>query len=104
MTIHQFECVAGGRWHIAEHAEDGNDYEFMGSFREVAPNERIIQTFEFLGIRERGQVSLERADFIVIDAGTTEIRTRSTAQRREARDGMVASGMEGGWRLRPWAD
>jgi hypothetical protein len=41
---------------------------------------------------------LERADFLAVDDRTTEIRTLSTAQSREDRDGMVASGMESGWR------
>lgn len=98
MTVHHFECADGGRWHIAERAEDGLQYEFVGSFHEVAPNERIVQTFEFLGLPERGHVLLERTDFVQVDAGTTEIRTLSTAQSREERDQMVASGMEGGWR------
>jgi uncharacterized protein YndB with AHSA1/START domain len=98
MKVHHFDCSDGGRWHIAEQTGDGNEYEFTGSFHEVAPNERIIQTFEFLGLPERGHVMLERADFVRIDASTTEIRTLSTAQSREARDGMVASGLEDGWR------
>ena len=98
LTVHHFDCTSGGRWHVAEHAEDGGVYEFMGSFHEVAPNKRIIQTFEFLDIPERGHVSLERADFVAIDAETTEVRTLSTAQSREARDAMVAGGIEAGWR------
>ena len=98
MTIYEFDCRSGGRWHIAEHAPDGRKHEFMGSFHEVADNERIIQTFEYLGMPERGHVFLERADFVAIDAATTEIRTLSTAQSIEQRDGMAASGMESGWR------
>ena len=98
MTIYRFDCKSGGCWHIAEHAPDGRVHEFMGSFHEVADNERIVQTFEYLGMPERGHVFLERADFLAIDAVTTEIRTLGTAQSCEERDGMVASGMEGGWR------
>jgi len=41
---------------------------------------------------------LEKAEFVAIDASTTEIRTLSAAQSQEARDGMVASGMESGRR------
>ena len=98
LKVHHFECTDGGWWHVAEHAKDGHEYEFMGSFHEVAPNERIVQTFEFLGMPERGHVLLERADFIAVDADTTEIRTLSTAQSRESRDAMVAGGMETGGR------
>ena len=98
LQIHRFECVTGGGWHLAECAKDGREHEFRGSFHEVALHERIIQTFEYLGMPERGHVSLERADFAAIDATTTEIRTLGTAQSREERDAMVASGMEAGWR------
>lgn len=97
MKVHRFDCRDGGSWHIAEQA-DGGEHEFAGSFHEVALNERIVQTFEYLGMPERGHVMLERADFFAIDARTTEIRTVSTAQNRADRDSMVTSGMESGWR------
>jgi uncharacterized protein YndB with AHSA1/START domain len=98
MTVFHFDCSSGGAWHVAEETADGNRYEFTGSFHEVERNERIVQTFEFLGMPERGHVALERADFVAIDDRTTEIRTRSTFQTVEDRDGMVASGAEAGWR------
>jgi uncharacterized protein YndB with AHSA1/START domain len=98
MTIHAFDARSGGAWHISEHAPDGNDYGFCGSYHEVAEDDRIIWTFEFLGMPERGHVSMERADFIAINDTTTELRTLSTFFSVEDRDGMIASGMEGGWR------
>lgn len=98
MQVHHFDCKDGGSWHIVERSEDGNEYEFAGCFHEVAQDIRIVQTFEFLGMPERGHVMLEKAEFVAIDNGTTEIRTHSTAMNQEDRDGMVASGMESGWR------
>jgi uncharacterized protein YndB with AHSA1/START domain len=98
LKVVRFECKDGGGWHVAECTPDGKEYEFAGCFHEVTQNERIIQTFEYLGMPERGHVFLERADFVAVDEGTTEIRTLGTAQSREERDGLVASGMEGGWR------
>lgn len=97
MKVHHFDCKDGGSWHLSEQAE-GSEYEFWGCFHEVAQNQRIVQTFEFLGMPERGHVMLEKAEFVAIDAGTTEIRTHSTAMSQAERDGMVASGMESGWR------
>ena len=75
-----------------------NEYEFTGCFHEVVKNGRIVQTFEFLGMPERGHVMLEKAEFVAIDEYTTEIHTHSTAMSQEDRDGMVASRMESGWR------
>ena len=98
MKVYHFDCKDGGSWHIAEQSEDGNEYEFTGCFHEVAKDKRIVQTFEFLGMAERGHVMLEKAEFVAIDEHTTEIRTHSTAMNQEDRDGMVASGMEIGWR------
>lgn len=98
MKVYHFDCKDGGSWHIAEQSEDGNEYEFTGCFHEVAKNKRIVQTFEFLGMPERGHVMLEKAEFLAIDEQTTEIRTQSTAMSQSDRDGMVASGMESGWR------
>jgi uncharacterized protein YndB with AHSA1/START domain len=98
MRVHHFDCRSGGYWHVVEITDDGHEHEFTGTFHEVARDRRIVQTFEYLGLPERGHVMLERADFVRIDANTTEIRTLGTAQSREARDAMVASGMEAGWR------
>jgi uncharacterized protein YndB with AHSA1/START domain len=98
MKVYRFDCQDGGSWHIAERAEDGKEYEFTGCFHEVAQNQRIVQTFEFLGMPERGHVMLEKAEFVAINECTTEIRTHSAAMNQEDRDGMVASGMESGWR------
>ncbi|MGB3296335.1 MAG: SRPBCC domain-containing protein [Phormidesmis sp.] len=98
MKVHYFDCKDGGSWHITEQSEDGKEYEFIGCFHEVAKDERIVQTFEFLGMPERGHVMLEKAEFVAIDERTTEIRSQSTAMSQEERDGMVVSGMESGWR------
>lgn len=98
MDVVQFDCRSGGSWHVVETAPNGTRHAFAGSFHEVAANERIVQTFEYLGLPERGHVILERMDFTATGPRTTEIRTLSTAQSREARDGMIDSGMEGGWR------
>ena len=94
-----FDAKDGGRWSFTEKGKDGIEYSFCSSFHEVAENERIIWTFEFLGLPERGHVALERMDFIKIDEHTTEIKTTSTYQSIEDRNGMAATDMEAGWRM-----
>jgi uncharacterized protein YndB with AHSA1/START domain len=98
MNVQHFVCQDGGAWHVMEHAPDGTEHEFAGSFYEVKACERIVQTFEYLGMPERGHVLLQRTAFLAVDANTTEIRTLSTAQSQADHDGMLASGMESGWR------
>jgi uncharacterized protein YndB with AHSA1/START domain len=97
LEVEAFDAQDGGAWRLTERAADG-DSSFQGSFHEVSPNQRIIWTFEYLGLPERGHVALEKMEFQALDNNSTQIKTTSTYQSREDRDGMVASGMEEGWR------
>ena len=97
-NVKKFDAVSGGAWHMGEKGDDGIEYDFCGSFHEVLENERIIWTFEFLGMPERGHVSIERQDFVKIDDSTTEVRATSTFFNTADRDGMIESGMEDGFR------
>lgn len=91
----QFEARTGGSWSFTHVGEDGSPYGFRGVLHSVDEHKSMTQTFEFSGVP--GHVSLERADFE--DLGErTRIRIRSVFQSVEDRDGMVASGMEGGMR------
>lgn len=98
VNVDTFDARSGGSWHMVNTDKDGNTWTFGGSYHEVAKNERIIWTFEFLGMPERGHVALERMDFVQVNDNTTEIRTTSTYQSVAERDSMVESGMEDGWR------
>jgi uncharacterized protein YndB with AHSA1/START domain len=61
--------------------------------QEVSAPERVVQTFEWEGLP--GHVSIETAEFE--DLGDrTKVITTSLFHTPEERDGMLASGMEGG--------
>lgn len=98
VIVKHYEGKTGGAWHIAEKDTDGTEYDFCGSYHEIALNERIIWTFEFLGMPERGHVSLERMDFVRVSDNETEIKIHSTFMKQADRDGMIESGMESGYR------
>ncbi|UTB32185.1 MAG: SRPBCC family protein [Methanobacterium sp. ERen5] len=93
-----FEPETGGSWRYIQRDEAGNEYGFHGVNHEVEPNERIIGTFEFEGLPEKGHVILESVKFVELDANKTEIQEQSVFQSVEDRDGMVASNMEEGVR------
>ena len=95
-TIDTFVPRTGGEWRMVQ-KDDTGEWGFHGSFHEVTPSERIIQTFEFEGMPEPGHVLLETAKFDDVD-GKTLITTTSVFQSVADRDGMVASGMEKGAR------
>lgn len=87
------EVEAGGAWRFIVRNEDGSESGFRGTYREVSGPERIVQTFEWEGMP--GHVIVETATFE--DLGeSTRVTTNSLFHTTEERDGMVASGMEGG--------
>jgi uncharacterized protein YndB with AHSA1/START domain len=93
-TIDKFDARTGGEWRMVQ-TDDNGEYAFHGSFHEVAPHERIIQTFEFEGMPEPGHVALETAKFEDED-GKTRVTTTSVFQSVTDRDGMIEAGMETG--------
>ena len=96
MTLGTFEPRNGGSWRFVHMDRDGNAYAFHGVHHEVAHPERIIRTFEFEGLSEKGHVSLETAKFEEMPGGRTKLVAQSVFQSVADRDGMMQSGMEEG--------
>jgi uncharacterized protein YndB with AHSA1/START domain len=94
-TFETFEPVSGGKWRFIQKDQDGNEFGFHGVFHEVSP-ERVIQTFEFDGLPERGHVVLETIRFEELPNGRTRLTSQSVYQSVVDRDGMVQAGMESG--------
>jgi len=93
LVIEKFEPVRGGHWRFVEHAE-GQQHGFEGRFREVTPEERVVQTFEWDGMP--GHTVLETLTLEDLGDGRTRLMTTSLFFTAEERDGMLQSGMEGG--------
>ena len=91
--VDQMDVRAGGSWRFVMRGADGGESGFRGTYREVTPPERIVQTFEWEGMP--GHVSVETATFE--DLGErTRVTTTSIFHTTEERDGMLGSGMEVG--------
>ena len=93
LDIVRFEFERGGHWRFEEHSE-GQTHGFEGRFGEIEPMDRIVQTFEWDGMPTH--VALDTAEFVDLGDGRTLVRSVSLFLRREDRDGMLHSGMEGG--------
>ena len=93
LVIERMEVERGGHWRYVEHSPDGV-HGFEGRYREVAPKERIVRTFEWDGMP--GYVIIESATFEDIGNGRTKLVVTSLFHTTEERDGMLDSGMEGG--------
>jgi uncharacterized protein YndB with AHSA1/START domain len=85
----------GGRWRYVSTDPAGNEYGFHGVFHGEPSADTIVQTFEFEGVP--GHVALETVTFEEVD-GRTLVRSVSSFQSVEDRDGMIASGAEHGIR------
>ena len=95
MTIEKWECFEGGSYKFT-HERNGHKYAFFGVNHEIAAPERIIGTFEFDGLPERGHVILGTTKFEDLPGGRSRIVHQSVFQSVADRDGMIQSGMEGG--------
>jgi uncharacterized protein YndB with AHSA1/START domain len=95
MTIDRYDVRDGGTWRYVHKDAEGNEYGFHGVFHGTPSPDGIVQTFEFEGVP--GHVAL---DTITLEwrAGKTLVRTVSSFQSVQDRDGMVAADMERGVR------
>ena len=92
-VVDQMDVRPGGSWRFVVRNADGSETGFRGTYREITPPERIVQTFEWEGMP--GHVSVETAMFE--DLGDrTKVTATSLFHTTEERDGMLASGMERG--------
>jgi uncharacterized protein YndB with AHSA1/START domain len=92
-TIERWEVRHGGSWRFVQRDGDGAEHAFLGVFHGEPSVEGITQTWEYEGWP--GHVSLERVTFEERE-GRTTVRAHTAYQSVGDRDGMIASGMEGG--------
>jgi uncharacterized protein YndB with AHSA1/START domain len=93
--IDAWDGRTGGHWHFTN-LRGTEEFGFFGSFHEVRPNVRIVQTFTWEGMPD--EVALDTIDFEDLGDGRCRIHAVSRAGSFEARDGMLASGMDKGVR------
>ncbi len=92
-TIEKWDARTGGEWRYTGSREDFA-MGFWGSFHEVRPAERLVQTFSFDGAPD--SVSLETMTFEPLEGGRCRITGVSVVESLEIRDQILASGMDVG--------
>jgi uncharacterized protein YndB with AHSA1/START domain len=95
MTIDHYDGRTGGSYRYT-HTDDDGAYRFYGSFHEVRPPDRIVQTFTYEGFPDG--VSLDTLTLEDLGDGRTRLVSVSLLDSFEGRDAMIASGMEVGVR------
>jgi uncharacterized protein YndB with AHSA1/START domain len=96
VTKVQVDLRVGGTWRYVMVANEGGEVAFHGEFREIVPNERIVNTEVYEGVPDPGD------DAPVITTTFTEVDGRTTLTQltecgsKDVRDMIIGSGMEGG--------
>jgi uncharacterized protein YndB with AHSA1/START domain len=97
MKIDYYNSRSGGSYRYTIEDKSGQEIAaFNGAIHEVTAPERIIQTFEFEGLPERGHVTLDTMTFEKLPGNRTKVTTHSVCRSQSDRDAMMASGMESG--------
>ena len=89
--VRHWDARDGGSWRYVSRAADGTEYGFRGCFHTVDDAGVVVQTFAYDGFPDA--VTLELTE---LPGGRTRLEATSLWPSFEARDGMVASGMEQG--------
>jgi uncharacterized protein YndB with AHSA1/START domain len=91
--IDHWDARTGGSWrYVSGRGEE--EFAFYGSFHELRPAERIVQTFTYEGFPDG--VALEILRLEPLEGGRCRLTAVSVGESVEGRDAMVASGMETG--------
>lgn len=92
-VVDQMDVRPTGSWRFVGHNADGSETAFRGTYREVVPPERIVQTFESGWTPGRVHVQT----FTFEDLGDrTKLTTTMLFDTTEERDGVLRYGAERG--------
>jgi uncharacterized protein YndB with AHSA1/START domain len=88
------DCKTRGAYRVVFPGENGSEIGLYGVFHEVLAPERIIKTFEYEGLPERGHVALEKSVFETLSGEKTRVTIQYICESVHFRDGLLQSGME----------
>jgi uncharacterized protein YndB with AHSA1/START domain len=91
-VVDQMDVRPGGKYRFIHTSPDGSEYIFHGEFRELVPPERLVQTSAIEG--QPGEL-IETLTFEEHNGQTTLFIVEECGSK-EARDAVLASGMEEG--------
>jgi uncharacterized protein YndB with AHSA1/START domain len=96
MTVAEIDLRVGGRWRYVMVANGGFEVAFHGEYREIVPNQRIVNTqvYELPGAAD-AEGALNTVTFTEVD-GRTTLTLLVQVPTRELRDEILSSGMEVG--------
>jgi uncharacterized protein YndB with AHSA1/START domain len=94
IRIDSWDARTGGSYRYASMRDGEEVAAFYGSFHEIRPTERLVQTFTWEGMPDG--VSLDTMTFEDLGNGRTRVVGVSVVDSLESRDAIMASGMDVG--------
>ena len=95
VTVAEIDLRVGGIWRFVMVTPDGFEVGFHGEYREIVPNERIVQTEVYEGAPEGAGGSVNTMTLSEVD-GRTTMAVLCEYPSKEIRDMVIESGMEEG--------
>ena len=96
MTLAEIDLRVDGTWRYVMTATGGHEVGFHGEYREIVPNERIVNTEVYEGVPGGDDdPAVNVVTFTEVD-GRTSLSLLTRVGSREVRDMIIDSGMEGG--------
>ena len=93
VTLAEVDLRVGGSWRYVMTANEGTEVAFHGEFREIVTNERLVNTEVYEAMPDgEALVTVTFAE----ENGRTRMEMLTDMGSEEARDGLLASGMESG--------
>jgi uncharacterized protein YndB with AHSA1/START domain len=94
VTIVEWDARTGGHYRYTNERDGETIASFYGSFHEIRPAQRLVQTFTWQGAPDG--VSLDTVTFEDLGDGRTRVTTLGVVDNMKDRDAILASGMESG--------
>ncbi|MGA7396458.1 MAG: SRPBCC domain-containing protein [Solirubrobacterales bacterium] len=96
MKVEEYDFRPGGKWKYI-HSDGSTDYVFFGEFLELNEPEYMKQTFNFV-MEPAIPPSIDELELTELEGGRTLLKTISTFESNDLREGMIQNGMEIGIR------
>ena len=96
VTLAEIDLRVGGKWRSVMVTPDGFEVGFHGEYREIVPNERIIQTEAYEGAPDPDDNATVNTMTLTEAGGVTTMTVLIDCPNEFVRNAIVESGMEAG--------
>lgn len=96
VTLAEIDLRVGGKWRSVMQTPDGFEVAFHGEYREIVPNEKIVQTEAYEGAPDPDDNATVNTMTLTEQNGVTTMTVLIDCPNQFVRDAIVESGMEAG--------